>query len=214
MKRVLVAAAFPTVLVGLGAVLRGRAGIEVVGDAASAGQVLAHIAALAPDVLLAELEAEGEEMAGTVLRLAGQDQAPGVILLCDAPLPWSREALRAGVRGILGREASATAIVAAVEAVAGGLAVLQPGLLPLLLPPEPDLALAAALAPLPEPLTLREGEVLRLLGEGLGNKAICRRLGISEHTVKFHVGAIMAKLRAESRTEAVMAGVRRGLILL
>ena len=65
-----------------------------------------------------------------------------------------------------------------------------------------------------ETLTPRELEVLRLLSEGLGNKMISRRLGISEHTVKFHVGAIMAKLNAGSRTEAVTVAARRGLIWL
>ena len=59
-------------------------------------------------------------------------------------------------------------------------------------------------------LTLREGEVLGLVAEGLANKAIARRLGISEHTVKFHVAAILAKLGAGSRTEAVRLGAQRG----
>jgi DNA-binding CsgD family transcriptional regulator len=65
-----------------------------------------------------------------------------------------------------------------------------------------------------ETLTPRETEVLRMLAEGAGNKQIARRLGISEHTVKFHVGSILAKLNAASRTEAVTLGVRRGLIPL
>ncbi|HKC74673.1 MAG TPA: response regulator transcription factor, partial [Chloroflexota bacterium] len=63
-------------------------------------------------------------------------------------------------------------------------------------------------------LTPREIEVLGMLAEGLGNKTIARRLGISEHTVKFHVGSIFAKLDASSRTEAVTLGARRGLIML
>jgi DNA-binding NarL/FixJ family response regulator len=65
-----------------------------------------------------------------------------------------------------------------------------------------------------QPLTPREIGVLRMLGEGLGNKTIASRLGISEHTVKFHVGSIFVKLGAASRTEAVARGVRQGLILL
>ena len=70
--------------------------------------------------------------------------------------------------------------------------------------------------PLPpaEPLTARELQVLRLLAEGLANKAIAQRLAISEHTVKFHVNAIMGKLGADSRTEAVVRASRLGLILL
>lgn len=69
-------------------------------------------------------------------------------------------------------------------------------------------------AELYEALTPRELEVLEVLAEGLSNKAIAARLGITEHTVKFHVSAIFAKLGAENRTDAVRRGVRRGLITL
>jgi DNA-binding NarL/FixJ family response regulator len=65
-----------------------------------------------------------------------------------------------------------------------------------------------------EDLTPRELEVLGLLAEGLPNKAIGLRLGISEHTVKFHVNAVLGKLGAQSRTEAVVRATRLGLILL
>jgi DNA-binding CsgD family transcriptional regulator len=64
------------------------------------------------------------------------------------------------------------------------------------------------------PLTAREREVLALLAEGLGNKVIAARLGLSEHTVKTHVTAILAKLDADTRAEAVAVGARAGLILL
>src|SRR5205823_10818692 len=65
-----------------------------------------------------------------------------------------------------------------------------------------------------EALTPREMEVLRLIAEGLGNKQIAGRLAISEHTVKFHVGSVFAKIRASTRAEAVIIGARRGLIVL
>jgi DNA-binding NarL/FixJ family response regulator len=67
---------------------------------------------------------------------------------------------------------------------------------------------------LDEPLTPREIEVLELLAEGLPNKAIAARLGISDQTVKFHVSSISGKLRAANRTDAVRKAVRRGLIAL
>jgi DNA-binding NarL/FixJ family response regulator len=67
---------------------------------------------------------------------------------------------------------------------------------------------------LSEPLTAREVQVLRMIADGLGNKQIAWQLGISEHTVKFHVTSIMAKLHAASRTEAVAAGIRHGLVLV
>jgi DNA-binding NarL/FixJ family response regulator len=85
--------------------------------------------------------------------------------------------------------------------------VLQPGDLDgLLVNPQP--------ASLAEPLTPREAEVLGMLAEGHSNKSIAHRLGISEHTVKFHVTSIMGKLNAGSRTEAVTQGIRQGLIML
>jgi DNA-binding NarL/FixJ family response regulator len=71
-----------------------------------------------------------------------------------------------------------------------------------------------ASVPLEEHLTPRELEVLEVLAEGLSNRAIAQRLSISEHTVKFHVASIFAKLGAENRTDAVLRGVRQGLITL
>jgi len=66
----------------------------------------------------------------------------------------------------------------------------------------------------PHLLTWRELQVLRMMAEGLGNKIIADRLGISEHTVKFHIASIFTKLDVSTRTEAVTAGIREGLILL
>jgi DNA-binding NarL/FixJ family response regulator len=85
-----------------------------------------------------------------------------------------------------------------------------------------DPALCGAVMPSGEPspeapteaLTPRELDVLQLMAEGLANKAIAQKLGISDHTVKFHVNAIMSKLNAQSRTEAVVRATRLGLIIL
>ncbi len=107
-----------------------------------------------------------------------------------------------------------------MRAVGQGLLVLDPVaagdlLAPAALEEAPsEGARGAASANGADQLTLREGEVLQLVAEGLPNKTIARRLGISEHTVKFHVAALMAKLGAGSRTEAVHLGARRGLVSL
>ena len=77
-----------------------------------------------------------------------------------------------------------------------------------------DVAVQLAAAEDGDLLTRRELEVLQLLAQGLANKNIAQRLKISDHTVKFHVGAIMAKLDAASRTEAVTAAARRGILML
>jgi DNA-binding NarL/FixJ family response regulator len=108
----------------------------------------------------------------------------------------------------LPRDAAPDELGAAVRAVAAGMIVIHP-----------SIAAAAreaveAIHDTEAPVTAREREVLRLLADGLTNKAIARTLGISEHTAKFHVGALISKLGAHSRTEAVTAAARRGLLSL
>ena len=117
------------------------------------------------------------------------------------------EALGAGARGVILRDASGPRLAAAVQAVAEGLIVLDAGAAESVLRPRP--AFPAAV----ETLTPREQEVLQLLAQGLSNKLIAARLGISDHTVKFHVNAILGKLGAQSRTEALAQAARLGLVL-
>lgn len=214
MTRTLVAAAFPTVRAGLAAVLRAVPGIDVIGDAAGAEDLLALAASLQPDVVLLELETAADELVAAVWQLVDQSPPLNVVLLCDATERWIQDALRAGVRGVLARDASGAEIASAVSAAGLGLVILNPAAVRALLPVEPAALPVTTATEVTEALTPREGEVLALLSEGLGNKVISRKLGISEHTVKFHVGAIMAKLGATSRTEAVTVAARRGLIML
>lgn len=132
-------------------------------------------------------------------------QTPTLALVRDAEA--ALELLRAGALGVLLRGAEAERVSAALRSVAAGLAVFDPALLASLLVTR----VAATDGPL---LTPREAEVLRLMAEGLSNKLIAERLKISEHTAKFHVNAILAKLDAETRTEAVVSAARRGLLML
>ena len=127
----------------------------------------------------------------------------------------SREALHAGARGILPRSAERNEIAVAVKAVTNGLAVLPRELLPTLLNggSEADELLDSNDA-VPTRLTHRELEVIAAMADGASNKAIARRLGISFHTAKFHVAAILDKLNADSRTEAVMRAAQLGLVML
>jgi DNA-binding NarL/FixJ family response regulator len=111
--------------------------------------------------------------------------------------------------GVVPPDAPSEELGAAVAAVAQGLTVLPKTLAERLLD-EP----AAAVEELSEPLTARESEVLGLLGRGLSNKMIARELHISEHTVKFHISSIYAKLGVSNRAEAVSQGTRHGLISL
>jgi DNA-binding NarL/FixJ family response regulator len=112
---------------------------------------------------------------------------------------------------VLPANATGPQIAAATEAAVAGLVVLHSSEVETLLKTP---AINESADVLPEALTPREIEVLRLLGEGLGNKEIASRLGVSEHTVKSHVASIMGKLGAASRTEAVMLGIRHGIVLI
>lgn len=213
MIRILVAAARPTARAGLAAVARSSGEVEVVGQAAGASDLLALAAAHAPDVALLELEGSGDDLGSAIPSLVRDAPETGILVICDADSAWIAGVVRDGVNGVLPRDAESAEIAAAVRATAEGLLVLPAATARALLPTgAPSAPIAAATGA--EALTARELEVLRLLSEGLGNKEIARRLQISEHTVKFHVGAVMAKLGASSRTEAVTLSARRGLIML
>ena len=124
-----------------------------------------------------------------------------------------RRALQSGIRAVLPRDGSSAELAAAIDAVSNGLAVISTEDLEVLLPTPSEMPVSDELA-LGEPLTSRETEVLSMLAEGAGNKEIAARLHISEHTAKFHVSSILAKLGASTRTEAVSRGYREGLILI
>ncbi len=153
----------------------------------------------------------------TLDRLAAAVETLPPILALLADDEPAAEALAAGARGLLFRDAESASLAAALRAVARGLVVLDSALADLLLPAD-DLADTAEPATEPtgptEPLTPREIDVLQLLAQGLSNKQIAARLEISDHTAKFHVAAILAKLGATGRTEAVVRAARTGLILL
>jgi DNA-binding NarL/FixJ family response regulator len=123
-----------------------------------------------------------------------------------------RRAYQSGVRAVMPRDAGAAEIAAAIESVANGLAVVTTEDMEALFPAS-HISLEEELA-VGEPLTPRETEVLAMLAEGAGNKQIATRMRISEHTVKFHVSSILAKLGAVSRTEAVARGFKEGFIII
>jgi DNA-binding NarL/FixJ family response regulator len=131
------------------------------------------------------------------------DVSPACVVLSDDEDPLGTGRLsRPGV-ALLPTTATADQILAAIEAVAAGLMVLHA-----------DHAGSYTNTPSEDPLTPREREVLHMLAAGLGNKEIANRLRISDHTAKFHVSQILAKLSAASRAEAVSIGMRRGLVPL
>jgi two-component system, NarL family, nitrate/nitrite response regulator NarL len=153
---------------------------------AEAGHI---VAADSPDVVLFDLEP------GVTPPL--ESEAP-VVVLTDRVLAHP-------TAGVLPRNVNAARLDLALRAVAGGLLVRAPW------PGE-----RSGFAPAPEesPLTPRETEILTLIGQGMSNKAVARHLGISVHTVKFHLEALFARLGATNRAEAVAKGLLGGVIEL
>jgi DNA-binding NarL/FixJ family response regulator len=197
--RLVVAAPSAVVRAGLEALAASSPAIDFAGSFPD----LSGIEALRPDVVLAALPLEE-------LSPPADGHSPAFVLLTSGSQPaWSLEALRLGVRALLPSGASASEILAAVEAAATGLAVLDPRELDNLLAAAPPVH-ASGETPA---LTARELDVLRMMAEGAANKTIAWKLSISEHTAKFHVASILSKLNASSRTEAVTIGIRKGLIL-
>jgi DNA-binding NarL/FixJ family response regulator len=195
-----IAAESAVVRAGLEALVASHPGIDLTG----AYPDLGAIEALRPDVVLAAFSLDE-------LSPPSDGYAPAIVLLTNERHPaWSQEALRLGVRAVLPRDSSAAEILAAVEAAASGLAVVDPRELENLLASN----VSATVSSEAHTLTARELEVLRMMAEGAANKTIAWKLGISDHTVKFHVASILGKLNAGTRTEAVTIGIKKGLILL
>ncbi len=145
---------------------------------------------------------------------ANRDSTPVVVLLDHLDGEAGARALRAGARAVLPRHPSPEEIGAAVRAAAAGLASLPAALATAVLDDKAGDGTRASADNGDRALTPREREILTLLGEGLVNKEIGVRLGISEHTVKTHLAAIYEKLEASNRAEAVATGLRRGLVML
>jgi two-component system, NarL family, response regulator YdfI len=208
--RVLIAGASAARRAELERMVGGNPSFQPVGALAGLTGLATRGASLQPDVVLVDVPEPDPQFASMSLLL--QRGGIAVVALVDDPGPaWTARALRAGVLGVLARNSDALEVHAAIEAANRGLLLLEPDLARALVnsdsvrPSETDFE---------EQLTAREVEVLRMMAEGLGNKQIASRLGISDHTVKFHISSILAKLGASSRTEAVTVGVRKGLILL
>jgi DNA-binding NarL/FixJ family response regulator len=205
--RVLVVDDHPVVRSGLRALLDGQDDLEVVGEAADGAQALAAVAADPPDVVLLDLRMPVLDGVGVIDRL--RDAHPQVRALVlttyDADADIAR-AIEAGATGYLLKDAPREELFRAVRAAARGEPVLAP-------------SVAARLmrrigAPPPPTPTDRELEVLRLLAQGLTNRAIARRLHVSEATVKTHLVHAFSKLGVDDRTAAVTAALERGLLRL
>lgn len=196
--KVLLVAENPLARMGLAALLAGVSGLTVAGQS-SGNQVSIDLDLAKPDVIAWDWSWNA------VPELPRE--MPIVALLKESS--QAAEAWRAGARGLLLGNLDPDSLGAALTAASHGFAVIEPTLVS---------ALAQVEAAQPEgqveALTPREMEVLQLLASGLPNKTIASRLSITDHTVKFHVNAIMTKLNVQSRTEAVVRATKLGLIIL
>ncbi len=187
-------------------------GLEVVGVATTARAGLEAVEDLRPDVVLVDLGLP--DLSGLALGRHIVERRPKTTVLAltvvDDPRAV-REALRAGFRGYVTKDASAARLLQAVRAAAAGRLAVPRGLGALPTGPRGDDRAALLLA---SRLTGREREVLALLVEGTDGRGIAKRLGISHNTVRTHVQSILTKLQVHSRLEAAAFAVRHGVVEL
>ena len=206
--RVIVVGDDPLARAGLANALTEMADLEIVAQIAPDNSVTSAYRAYAPNAVLWDL-GWGLETSSWRDRLSDLVESGALVVTLLPGNSHAAEAWSAGARGLLSREAGSASINAALNAVSNGLVAVDPALGGALLPNQNETQTFQL-----EDLTKREHEVLELLAEGLSNRSIANKLDISEHTVKFHVNAILRKLGAQSRTEAVVRASRSGLILL
>lgn len=205
--RLLIVDDHPIVRDGLRGVLTTQPDFVVVGEAATGPLAIERACTLRPDVVLLDLELP--ELDGVAVLRRLRESCPAVRAIVFTAFDTDErivEAVRAGAQGYLLKGVPREELFNAIRVVHGGGSLLQPIVASKLLRRVSGAG--------PAELSPRELTVLRLLAHGLPNKLIARDLAISERTVKFHVTAILAKLAATNRTEAVRLAAQQGLIEL
>jgi DNA-binding NarL/FixJ family response regulator len=203
--RIVIADDQASVREGLVLLLGGLPGIEVVGAAADGEQALRLVAEHKPDAILLDLHMPVLDGIGTTRRLAAEHPGVAVVVLTTYADDSSvLEALHAGARSYLTKDADHADIAQALRAAAGGLTVFDPRVHATLLaatavPSKP----APAPAPAPDDLTPREVEILGLIARGLTNPEIAAQLFLSNHTIKTHISRIFAKTGSRDRAAAI-----------
>ena len=212
--RVVIADDQASVREGLVLLLGGLPGIDVVGAAADGEQALALVAEQQPDAILLDLHMPVLDGIGATRRLVAEHPGVAIVVLTTYVDDNSvLEALQAGARSYLTKDADRTDIARALQAAAGGLTVFDPRVHATLLaaasaPPKPE---PARSAPPPDGLTQREAEILRLIAQGLTNTEIAERLFLSNHTIKTHINRIFAKTGSRDRVAAIGYAQRHGI---
>ena len=209
--RVVIADDQASVREGLVLLLGGLPGIDVVGAAADGEQALELVAEHQPDAILLDLHMPVLDGIGATRRLTAEHPGVAIVVLTTYADDSSvLEALRAGARSYLTKDADRTDIARALHAAASGLTVLDPRVHATLLaataaPAEAESAGGAAggATPAPDGLTQRELEILALIARGLTNPEIAAQLFLSNHTIKTHISRIFAKTGSRDRAAAI-----------
>lgn len=198
---------------GLRTLLELEADLDVVGEAGDGQAALEQYAALQPDIVLMDIRMPVLNGVEATRRLRERWPAARIIILTtfadDANV---FEGLRAGAQGYLLKDVSGADLAAAVRTVHGGGALIEPSVAARVFAEFARLAPAAKPAELPEPLSERELDVLRLLAAGLSNKEIGQKLSLAEGTVKNYVTNVLGKIDARDRTQAALRARELGLI--
>lgn len=212
--RIIVADDHPVVREGLVTILGTQADFDVVAEAGNGNSLIAKARQFEPDVILTDLEMP--EVDGVEAIRAIHAELPHVAFIAFTAFDTDERivgAVQAGAKGYLLKGSPRDEVFRAIRVVSAGGSLLEPTVASKLLQHMSG-ASNDSQQNLPEPLTEREMEVLELLGTGMTNKEIGGQLFITERTVKFYVSAILGKLSASNRTEAVTIAVQRGLISL
>jgi len=206
---------------GLTIILNHQPDLEVVGQAADGAEVIQQAKALRPDVILMDLKMPNVNgIQATRQILSAQPRAQIIVLTTYDTDEWVFDAIRAGAVGYLLKDATTDTLADAVRGAMRGESQIDPAVARRVLrefqhlmgtPPDTTPEPPAEEVTL-EQLSSRETEVLQLLAEGLSNKDIATQLVLSEGTVKNHISAILAKLHANDRTQAVLTALKRGLV--
>lgn len=210
--RILVADDHPVVRDGLVAMLATQRDFAVIAEADTGPEAVRQASTHRPDIVLLDLEMPELDGVQVIQRL--HDLCPTARILVFTAFDTDDKivgAVRAGAHGYLLKGVPREELFRAIRLVSEGGSLLQPVVATKLMQ---HVSGRAALPALPEPLTEREMDVLNCLALGRSNKEIAAQLSISERTVKFHMSAILGKLNAANRTEALTLAAQHGLITL
>ena len=191
----------PVVRRGVRALLeQGFNDLELI-DAPTAEAALAEADTLNPDVVLIDPRKGPGDTERTLLELANRLDCPVVVFTADGGARQLSEALKAGVKGYVRKDSPADDLIRAIRSAIGGEFYIDPALSSTIVLEEGE-----------RTLTARQREILQMLADGMQTDAVAKQLGLSTETVRTHTKRILAKLDADTRTQAVAIGIRNGMI--